>query len=282
MSEAVPPPVEPSQPEQRGAHDLPPKSYAEAAEEALAPESHRAVTNGTKENRAKNLENSQINGETTEPSQPEARDALDLPPKSYADAAEEALKHTHNGASDGIKDNKAKHVGHIQTNGRITIPSGKDDHEQVELEGAGQDNSPKSPTRGHRRKASSIKSNGSIGRKHGENLSNGINQSLTSGIKLESGEDDENEAVARKKQEAPKKRRESELKSGRQAGAGWQKSKYVDPEDLRTAAVGNYGKGWKEGMNWCLSNPLSIFGRIETAPTSSFRTSGPSMPASPI
>lgn len=230
MSEAAPTPVEPSQPEEREAHDLAPKSYAEAAEEALEPDAHHLATKGTDENKAKTLQGSQTNGHITEPSQPEDREALDLPPKSYADAADEALKHSHHGASDGPKDsNRAKNVDNIQTNGRIKVPSSEDKKEQVELEGAGQDNSPKSPTRGHRRKASSVKSNGSIGRKHGENLSNGTKQSLTSGIKLESGEEDESEAVARKKQEAPKKRRESELKSGRQAGAGWQRSKYVGP-----------------------------------------------------
>lgn len=232
MSEAALPPVEPSQPEEREAHDLAPKSYAEAAEEALEPESHEDATNGTNEDQARHLENSQINGDMTEPSQPEEREARDLPPKSYADATEETLKHSHDGAPDGTKDNKAKHVDNRQTKGRPRISSGENDKEQIELEGAGQDNSPKSPTRGHRRKASSVKTNGSIGMKHGENLSNGMKQSLTSGIKLESGEDDESEAVARKKQDAPKKRRESELKSGRQAGAGWQKSKYVDPESL--------------------------------------------------
>jgi 2-acylglycerol O-acyltransferase 2 len=218
MSEDALPPVEPSQPEERGAHDLAPKSYAEAAEEALEPESHEDAANGTNKNQARDLENSQINGDITEPSQPEEREARDLPPKSYA-----------------TKHNKANHVDIIQTRGGTRISSGENDKEQIELEGAGLDNSPKSPTRGHRRKVSSVKLNGSIGRKHGENLSNGMKQALTSGIKLESGEDDENEAVARKKQEAPKKRRESELKSGRQAGAGWQKSKYVDPGDLERA-----------------------------------------------
>jgi hypothetical protein len=235
MSEDALPPVEPSQPEERGAHDLAPKSYAEAAEEALEPESHEDAANGTNKNQARDLENSQINGDITEPSQPEEREARDLPPKSYADAAEETLKHSHDGAPDGTKHNKANHVDIIQTRGGTRISSGENDKEQIELEGAGLDNSPKSPTRGHRRKVSSVKLNGSIGRKHGENLSNGMKQALTSGIKLESGEDDENEAVARKKQEAPKKRRESELKSGRQAGAGWQKSKYVDPGDLERA-----------------------------------------------
>jgi 2-acylglycerol O-acyltransferase 2 len=235
MSETALPPVEPSKPEEREAHDLAPKSYAEAAEEALEPESHDDATDGTNENQAKNLENSQANGDITEPSQPEEREARNLPPKSYADATEEALKHSHDGASDGTKASKTNHADHIQRNGRIRVPLGEGDKEQVELEGAGQDNSTKSPTRGHRRKTSSVKSNGSIGRKHGENLSNGTKQSLTSGIKLESGEDDENEAVARKKQAAPKKRRESELKSGRQAGAGWQKSKYVAPRELDQA-----------------------------------------------
>jgi len=100
-----------------------------------------------------------------EPSQPDERAAHDLPPKSYAEAAEE---------------------------GAIAA-----EDERERYEGAGQDSSPRSPTRGHRRKGSR-QSNGSIGRKHGEQL--------------------------QRADEKPK-RRNSQLKSGRRAGQGWHTSK---------------------------------------------------------
>ncbi|KAF2793859.1 DAGAT-domain-containing protein [Melanomma pulvis-pyrius CBS 109.77] len=165
--------------------------------------------------------------DAAEPSQPEEREALALPPKSYAEAAEEALNgESHHEATDGTKEKKAKNIGNLQTNGKIRIPSGRQDKEQTELEGAGQDNSPKSPTRGHRRKVS-LKLNGSAGRKQGEHLSNGTKEPLTS-VKLDKDDDDDDDddqTVARRKEGTPKKRRGSSLKSGRQAGASWQKSK---------------------------------------------------------
>lgn len=158
-----------------------------------------------------------------EPSQPHDRAAHDLPPKSYAAAAEEGLQTSpqpdHNdGATEGVVDGAKK----PWANGTIRIPS-RDEVE--EFEGEGQDSSPKSPSRGHRRKTS-LKANGSIGRKHGEHIrhdayekhhdSNG--RPLTS-VKppahMEKGVRTDNKPM----------RRNSELKSGRQAGAGWHKSK---------------------------------------------------------
>ncbi|KAF2702922.1 diacylglycerol O-acyltransferase 2A [Pleomassaria siparia CBS 279.74] len=160
-----------------------------------------------------------------EPSLPEERAAQDLAPKSYAEAAEEALQiESHDSAIDETKDPKPKNMKSLQLNRKIKIPSGED-KEQNKPEDADQDNnSPKSPTaRGQRRKGSSVKSNGSIGRKHGEHITNGTKKSLTSfDLNLEPEED----AVTPRKNGSPKKkRRDSELKSGRQAGAGWQRSK---------------------------------------------------------
>lgn len=129
---------------------------------------------------------------STEPSQPDERAAHDLPPKSYAEAAEEALEEPRK-----VQPIKAEH-----------------------FEGAGLDSSPKSPTRGHRRKTS-LKSNGSIGRKHGEHIYNETfakhadanGRTLTS-LKPPAGA-------------KPLARRDSALQTGRQAGAGWSRSKYV-------------------------------------------------------
>jgi hypothetical protein len=173
-----------------------------------------------------------------EPSQPEERAAHDLPPKSYAAAAEEAVDKENDqedesedqadagqtdGAVDDAKDALAKKVHGHQPNGTKVIrivPA-------EEYEGEGQDSSPKSPSR-HRRKAS-LRSNGSVGHKHGENLQNevyekhpnGNGEPLTS-VKPTA------EFEAETRTDKPP-RRNSELKSGRQAGEGWHKSKCVFP-----------------------------------------------------
>jgi len=214
MSQLAPTPVEPSQPEERDARDLPPKSYAEAAEEATILDADDQGTDGTSENKKNIKAKKHANGKPTlaEPSQPEEREARDLPPKSYAEAAEEGL-------TDESKDQKARNIENIQANGKIKIPT-HEEKDYYELEGAGQDNSPKSPTaRGHRRK-SSLRSNGSVGRKHGEQLTNGTLTSFKPGS-------DEDDSTLRSRDGPPMKRRDSTLKSGRQAGAGWHRSKYV-------------------------------------------------------
>jgi len=157
----------------------------------------------------------------TEPSQPEERAAHDLPPKSYADAAEEALQQSHANPTDGTSERVAGNIHDIKTNGRIKIPS-PSDNDQLQFEGAGLDTSPKSPSRGHRRKAS-LKSNGSIGRKHGEHIRNNDGPDAhgdANGHALTTG----NKPASTK----PWQRRDSTLQAGRRAGAGWSRSKYVE------------------------------------------------------
>ncbi|KAF2015756.1 DAGAT-domain-containing protein [Aaosphaeria arxii CBS 175.79] len=154
-----------------------------------------------------------------EPSAPEDRDAQSLPPKSYAEAAEEAIPNgSHPIGVYNSREQKLKNVENIQRNGKITIPSGD---EKDQYEGEGLDSSPKSPTRGHKR-TSSRKSNGSIGRKQGENISStevyekfqdGNGRALTS---------------AKPPAEYEKDARQDDgpsLTTGREAGAGWHKSK---------------------------------------------------------
>lgn len=157
----------------------------------------------------------------SEPAAPQEREAHNLPPKSYADAAEEGLFNDAPAQGNGAaKENKAKNLASIQTNGVITPPA--DDKEQYE--GAGQDSSPRSPTRGHRR-VSSKKSNGSLGRKHGEQLQKDMfekhqdanGKALTS-VKPSDDYEEETQTSAQ-----PKER--DSLTSGRQAGAGWHTSK---------------------------------------------------------
>jgi 2-acylglycerol O-acyltransferase 2 len=129
---------------------------------------------------------------STEPSQPDERAAHDLPPKSYAEAAEAP---------------EAPEELHVKV-------------QAEQFEGAGLDSSPKSPTRGHRRKTSLVKSNGSIGRKHGEHIhddahvhDHGHGHRLTT---IKPRADANAKALTR---------RDSTLQTGRQAGAGWSKSK---------------------------------------------------------
>jgi hypothetical protein len=163
-----------------------------------------------------------------EPSAPEDRAEQDLAPKSYAAAAEEALEpESHANDTDGTVEQAGKSLrgklDQVKPNG-IKIPTEDDKNS---LEGVGMDSSPKSPTRGHKRVASRS-SQTSLGRKHGEQTDsdvyekhqNGHGDALTS-VKPPT----ELEKVART--DAPLKRRNSELKSGRQAGAGWARSKYV-------------------------------------------------------
>ena len=108
-----------------------------------------------------------------EPADPEQRAQLDLAPKSYADAAEEALEpQSHANGTDGtVEDTKHKLRSKMdpKANG-IHVPSLEDTRS---LEGVGQDATPKSPTvKGHHRRASRG-SKGSPGRKHHEHHEHG-------------------------------------------------------------------------------------------------------------
>ncbi|KAF1953929.1 DAGAT-domain-containing protein [Byssothecium circinans] len=169
--------AEPSQPEERAQHHLAPKSYAEAAEEALEQPS-----------REQESHNSGLN---EEPSKPNERAAHHLPPKSYAAATEEGPDDPQaNDAHDAIPKPKRLNVK-TKANGNIQT----------------------------------FKPNGSIGQKHGEVIGDeyevyekheeGNRHGVTS---VKPHDDDE-------KDTRNAKRRYSELKSGRQAGAGWAKSK---------------------------------------------------------
>ncbi|KAF2683349.1 diacylglycerol O-acyltransferas-like protein 2B [Lentithecium fluviatile CBS 122367] len=156
-----------------------------------------------------------------EPSRPDERAAHDLPPKSYAEAAEEPLEQSHASQTDGTSERVADKVKNIRANGRIAIPTpAPADGDQQQFEGAGLDSSPKSPTRSHRRKVSlKSSSNGSIGRKHGEHIH---------GDAFEKHADGNGHALTSVKPAAgtkPLARRDSTLQTGRQAGAGWSKSK---------------------------------------------------------
>jgi 2-acylglycerol O-acyltransferase 2 len=151
-----------------------------------------------------------------EPSAPEERAEHNLPPKSYADAAEEALESGPQSHANGTTDE-------VKTNG--IHPTS--DEEKTSHEGVGQDGSPKSPTaRGHRRVSSRSSRRSSNHTQENqppkdmfESHTNGNGDALTS---VKPSQDVE---LPEKDRRIDRKRRNSELTTGRQAGAGWSKSK---------------------------------------------------------
>jgi hypothetical protein len=180
-----------------------------------------------------------------EPAAPEERAELNLAPKSYADAAEEALEpESHaNGTNGTVEHTKLQLKSRVdnanaKSNGTKTPPK---DHTE-RLEGFGQDASPKSPTvKGHHRKGSRS-SHGSVGRKHGEHIGKSLETETEMFEKHPNGNGNGDALVSVKPpQELEKdrrvdlKRRNSELKSGRQAGAGWATSKYVNYDSITMA-----------------------------------------------
>ncbi|KAF2142247.1 uncharacterized protein K452DRAFT_250173 [Aplosporella prunicola CBS 121167] len=180
--------TEPSQPEEREANDLPPKSYADAAE----PDGH---TNGT-DNDHRQQEPQEQPQEQQKPQKPHPAQLeihLPDPGKSYADAA-------------------------VQPNGAST---------PGEYVGAGLDTSPKTPTRGHRR----VKSKSSPKRSPEKDNENHVVYEKVSDVDgkkhLTSVKpDDEFEKNLRlDKDEKPKEEDHKELTTGRQAGAGWEHSR---------------------------------------------------------
>lgn len=218
---------EPAAPEEREAHHLPPKSFADAAQEALEPQSHVNGTDGAAERDNVKTDAPKANGVSV-------------------------LRIVDTGAHRDDEKDSSKDSASIQ--------------DQESYEGTGIEDSPKSPKgKTHRRKGSRS-SLGSIGRTYGVSLKNGLkdaaNELQDEATKLKNDTDgtrDKMENEGRQKlddiflQEQPRringdalttmkpsneagkgsridrplKRRDSELKAGRQAGAGWAKSKYV-------------------------------------------------------
>lgn len=205
-----------------------------------------------------------------EPSQPEERAEHNLEPKSYAAAAEEALQNepapesepqSHESQTDGaVADAKEalqkktdEHQTDKQTNGTKIIrivPA-------EEYEGEGLDNSPKSPLRNSHRRKSSVKSNGSPVAKHGEQLQHELFAKHKDGhgdtlASVKPAAEYESET---RKDRKTKQRRNSELKSGRQAGEGWHKSRYADSDlpaqSHRTAPLGCGSSG--TSLRTCLT-----------------------------
>ena len=95
-----------------------------------------------------------------EPSAPEERAEQHLPPKSYADAAEEALEsdpQSHANGIDGTMENAGQKIegSFHEANGNDHGINSASEEDQTSHEGLGQDGTPKSPTaKGHRRMSS--------------------------------------------------------------------------------------------------------------------------------
>lgn len=178
-----------------------------------------------------------------EPSQPEERAEHNLPPKSYAAAAEEALDNDNApGPDPQPQESQADGVVEGAKESQLDSPPNGTKILRIvpaeEYEGEGQDNSPKSPTRNAHRRKSSVRSNGSVGHKHGEQLQHELFKKHKDGQgePLTSMKPAAEFELDGRVDEKPM-RRYSELQSGRQAGEGWHRSKYVDCYILRSHAT---------------------------------------------
>ncbi|KAA8576704.1 hypothetical protein EYC84_006779 [Monilinia fructicola] len=207
-----------------------------------------------------------------EPALPEEREKLNLPPKSYADAAEETPEFLHDGPDEN-KENEEVNGQKQSTNANVNGSGGNDSKHKVsvlrivhtngtdsaksadnkenrptidrqesrrEYSATGLDDTPKSPPRHRQRKGSSQKSNGTNDNGHDLNtkkMSNTQNdnenntavfekiQGERNGSKLTSVKPskDYEKQIERDHDEAPKCKDET-LVSGRQAGQRWHTS----------------------------------------------------------
>lgn len=255
---------EPAAPEEREAHNLPPKSFADAAQEALEPPSHANGTGGAAESTAQH------------------DDVKTDGPKANGVGVLRIVD------TDGHQDDDNKST---TASAKASSKDSSSIKDQESYEGTGIDETPKSPkAKTHRRKGSRS-SLGSVGRTYGVSIKNDLKNAATEAqheasnaaneakheaahaateakheaASLETEVDGARETAEKKTkarlddaflQEKPRltngdtlttvkpshqvqlaqkdsridrplKRRDSELKAGRQAGAGWAKSKYV-------------------------------------------------------
>jgi hypothetical protein len=280
---------EPAAPEEREAHHLPPKSFADAAHEALEPPSHANDTNSAAEGN-NDAQHSHANSDEPHANGVKVLKIVDTGADGHHDDDDDDdnKKSTSESTKDSSKESSIK--------------------DQESYEGTGIEDTPKSPKgKTHRRKGSRS-SLGSVGRTYGVSMKNDLSAGeIKEGASNAAGEikkaasnaadeakkeasnaatEAQHEAAslknevdgAREKvekettgrlddvllqekprltngdtlttvkpsQEAqlvqkesrvdrPLKRRDSELKAGRQAGAGWAKSKYVQACRISTS-----------------------------------------------
>ena len=242
--------AEPADPQQRQEHHLPPKSFADAAHEAIDQngadsineESIKETPPTRKLSRKGSIEprplQEMLDEEEKQPSlpstpiQPRRTRSTKQQEKSWADMAEEGV-------------NTAKHPV-------IDLHAGEghEAHENgEEFTGQGRNESPKSPAQMQRphKRTSSLRSNKSTSPMMTVSEgSNGQQQKLVyekfespDGKQLTSVKPDDSyeEALRTDEKEAPKKQEQpknskDELVSGRRAGAGWESSAYVTSSSI--------------------------------------------------
>lgn len=232
---------EPAAPEEREAYDLPPKSFADAAHEALEPQSHANGADGAA---------------NTTPHDDVKTDS----PKANGVGVLRIVD------TDRHRDDDKKSADGSTKESSKDSSSIKD---QESYEGTGIDDTPKSPRGKTHHRRSSRSSMGSVGRTYGVSIKNDLKNAATdaqdkaasaanqakhgaidskkemdgaraklddaflqerprfmNGDALTTVKPSE-EANKDRRIDRPLKRRDSELKAGRQAGAGWAQSKYV-------------------------------------------------------
>jgi len=222
---------EPADPSERQAHHLPPKSYAEAAEEGFPNDERYIDEDAIKEtpprNERRSLSEPRAYGEFLDdqqsqdqlPSTPTRVQRKPVPDRSYADAAAEHLTKPH---------------ARFNLDGKVDQ---EPESEPQELTGQGSAESPRSPRRVHKRHSSKAmngerkddkdeKEQGAKSVDEGtqnklvyEKFGNGDGESLTS-VKPADGYE---EGLRQDKVE-DSRRRKTELASGRTAGSGWDRS----------------------------------------------------------
>lgn len=232
------------------AHHLPPKSYAEAAEEGFLNSPQFIDEDSIKEtpprNERRSLSEPRAYGEfldqeqehNQQPSTPTRIQRKPIPGKSYADAAAEDLTTPHARFSlDGEAGNQFEH----QPQHQDQLPhQGRHEHEYEprELTGQGSAESPISPRRAHKRHSSramnmngdrqeekergaKVIDEGTQSKLVYEQFGNGDGESLTS-VKPADGYE---ESLRQDRlEEKESQQRKTELASGRTAGSGWDRS----------------------------------------------------------
>jgi hypothetical protein len=262
---------EPAVPEEREAQHLPPKSFADAAQEALEPQSHAngthdaaehdaqpedVMTDAPKSNGVKVLRIVDIDGHQND----DKASSEESPKESHHESPKESHEESHKDSTREPPEELYKESSRVSSN----ESSIKD---QESYEGTGIDETPKSPKAKTHHRKSSRSSLGSVGRTYGVSIKNDLKHAAQDAkdeaahLKHEADgtfEKVENNGKRQKLEDIfmqekphrvngdalttmksfeevkgntrvdrPLKRRDSELKAGRQAGAGWATSKYV-------------------------------------------------------
>jgi hypothetical protein len=262
---------EPAVPEEREAQHLPPKSFADAAQEALEPQSHAngthdaaehdaqpedVKTDAPKSNGVKVLRIVDIDGHQND----DKASSEESPKESHHESPKESHEESHKDSTREPPEELYKESSRVSSN----ESSIKD---QESYEGTGIDETPKSPKAKTHHRKSSRSSLGSVGRTYGVSIKNDLKHAAQDAkdeaahLKHEADgtfEKVENNGKRQKLEDIfmqekphrvngdalttmksfeevkgnirvdrPLKRRDSELKAGRQAGAGWATSKYV-------------------------------------------------------